>query len=75
MQAMYGARISHQHAGGELGIAGQRQAVLNHLRVAGRRIAAANHKPAMRHGTVIALQCFGGNEIHRGVVLVKVVRH
>ena len=72
---MHGTRIGHQHAGSELGVAAQLQAVLDHLRVLGRRIAAADHEAAMRHGRVIAAQLLGADEVDRGVVFVKVVRH
>ena len=43
--------------------------------VRSRRIATANHKAAMRHGRMVARQLIGMNEMHRGVVFVKVMRH
>lgn len=72
---MHGAGVGHQHAGGELRVAFQRQRIFDDLGVPVRGVAAANDKTAVRHGRMITGQLCGSYEVHCGVVLVEVVRH
>ena len=51
------------------------QAVFDDLLVRYRGVATADDEAAVRHGRVIARQLLGADEVHRGVVLVEVMRH
>src|SRR5699024_4149460 len=75
------ARICDEHARCVAGIIAERQAVFDELLMSviacgrGSGPSAAQHETTMGHGVVIAFQLLGGNEMYRGLVRLKVMRH
>src|SRR5699024_11515387 len=63
------------------GIITERQTVLDELlmalRVVGRGAcpSTAHHETAVGHGAVLAFELLGADEMHRGLIRLKVMRH
>ena len=75
VHAVYGARVREQDARSEFGVGVELQREFHEELIARFRLARAEHHAAVRDAAVVLLQFLLGDEMHRRVVVGKVVGH